>query len=66
MNIEHPEVEAASRFGYPCPEAHRPVCPYCGEESYELYFSTQIGQIVGCEACVKLKDAFELEEMGVC
>lgn len=63
--LEDPAITNAQRLGYPRPESHRPHCPYCGEEAYELYLSIPTGSVLGCEKCLKLKDAFELEERGL-
>lgn len=40
------------------PEDPPPLCPVCGEEA-EDYYIDLAGDIIGCENCVRRKDAYE-------
>lgn len=35
-------------------------CPICGEKIFESVYVSTDGEIVGCESCVSLKDAWEV------
>ena len=60
FSIEHPDITRAERFGSrPCED--KPVrCPVCGQECSD-YFKRD-GDILGCDMCVDVVDAFEHQE----
>jgi len=41
-------------------EPKMPVCPVCGEMCENIYYVDD--EIAGCEACIKIKDAREVDE----
>lgn len=56
---DHPIIRNCERTGYPDVKApEHPVCPVCGEECSDVY-STRHGDIVGCDVCLTLGDAWE-------
>lgn len=60
--LEHPAVSNALRTGWPDGKApQEPICPVCQSPCGEIYVSTQ-GYIVGCDECIKTKDAWEEPE----
>lgn len=47
---------------YPSPPDYTvPTCPVCGQETDTLY-SDIYGEIVGCDMCIKLVDAWDWRE----
>ena len=62
--MEHPEIRAALRTGYPTRVRETPVCPECGEETQTLY-KDMLGNILGCCECIAEVDAWE-ETYGTC
>lgn len=46
----------------PCKEEEPHYCPICGEEAEEFFASKFNGEIVGCENCVSMIEAWEWEE----
>ena len=40
------------------PEEMHPRCPVCGEEC-DTYYKNKHGEILGCESCIDMKDAWE-------
>lgn len=52
-NLEHPDITAALRTGYPrgYVEPDVPRCPECGKECERLYLNNQ-QDIVGCDNCI--------------
>ena len=59
--IEHPEITRTMETGYPHGEPDYPHCPVCGAEIDEVYADAD-GDIIGCEECIKIKNAWECEE----
>lgn len=61
--LEHPEVTSALNNGYPSWQLQyqEPRCPCCGAECDTIYFD-QEGTIVGCDSCVTIKDAVDVDE----
>lgn len=46
---------------YPSPpEKIEPICPVCGFDCYQIF--TRMGQVIGCENCVSVEDAYEWME----
>ena len=43
------------------PEERHPRCPVCGEEC-DTFFENSFGEILGCEACIDIVDAWESEK----
>ena len=59
---DHPVVQNLERTGYPDgKEPHYPRCPICGEESETIY-KDRYGAYVGCDVCVEIKDAWEVDD----
>ena len=42
------------------PETPAPICPICGEEAEEFYLDYG-GDVVGCDHCVRVKDAYQYQ-----
>ena len=40
------------------PDGEVPVCPICGEET-DTFFKNSLGEIIGCDICVRSVDAWE-------
>ena len=40
------------------PDDHIPICPVCGKECDTVYLDYE-GEVVGCDRCVFMKDAYE-------
>ncbi len=58
---DHPVIENMERTGYPDgKEPVYPHCPICGEECDTIY-RDNAADIVGCDACISAKDAWEEE-----
>lgn len=53
--LEHPDITDTLRDGYHTPE-QIPVCPVCGQETYEVYYSDERERCVGCPRCVSSMD----------
>ena len=59
--LQHPDITAAERYGYPRrpdPEPV-PVCPVCGAEAEWFFRQGREQNIVGCDQCVVRTDAWE-------
>lgn len=54
-NIQHPDITHTERNGRPEQPARH--CPCCGQECND-YFK-QSGDIIGCDMCVDIVDAYE-------
>lgn len=50
-----------------CPNHPDPVivCPICGQECEDLYVVESTGDVVGCDQCVRKKDALDVIAEGV-
>lgn len=63
---DHPVVSNMERTGYPdgrTPEY--PHCPVCGaEEIDEVYIDLRTGDIIGCNACVSVQSADDVNAFG--
>lgn len=51
-------MSLVSLYGPDPPEPDYPVCPECGAECEDIFYSKH-GDIIGCECCVKKVDAWE-------
>ena len=61
MNIpDHPDIQNIERTGYAKPEVY-PICPICGEECEQI-FTDRFGRHVGCDACIRSRDAWEVDD----
>ena len=62
--IQHPEITSAEITGYPSWRLphEEPHCPCCGSECETIYFSDRDGTILGCDNCITVKDAWEVDE----
>jgi len=59
-DLEHPDITAAQRTGYPAGrEPFWPICPICGEETDTVYKQIGTGNIVGCYNCIITIDAWD-------
>ena len=52
-----PWVRNAMMFGIVDPPEVR--CPVCGEEAENLYVDKHSGDILGCERCIELVNAYD-------
>ena len=59
---DHPAIENAIKTGYPHGEPSYPRCPVCGSECDEIYMDRHSNEILGCDVCAKVKNAWEVEE----
>jgi hypothetical protein len=58
---DHPVIRNMENTGFPDGKAAAyPVCPVCGQECEDIYFSNR--EIVGCDECLKKEDAWEVED----
>ena len=39
-----------------------PICPCCGSECETIYMNVPASIIYGCDVCVKVKEAWEVDE----
>ena len=46
------------RLEPPVPDDYIPVCPVCGEECDTVYVDMH-DDIVGCDRCINMEDAYE-------
>jgi hypothetical protein len=58
---DHPDIVNCERYGYPDGPRKWPICPVCGEEC-DTYYMDRHGEILGCEACIDIVDAWEAEK----
>lgn len=60
---DHPDIAEALRTGYPRRFQHAPeiVCPVCDEEA-EIIYRDIHNQTVGCNNCIAIYDADEIEQ----
>ena len=56
-----PWIREAERFGMP--ESEALICPCCGKEA-ENFFLDSNDDIIGCDECIRMVDAFEWHEKG--
>ena len=54
---DHPDIVNCELYGYPDGPRKWPICPVCGEECAIFYKSG--GEIVACENCIEVVDAWE-------
>lgn len=59
--MDHPQITKAIQTGYPHGEPTYPHCPVCGYECSDIY-KNENGDIVGCDECIQVTDAWEVEE----
>ena len=59
---DHPIIHNMELTGYPdrCTPKY-PVCPICGEECETMY-KDRYGAYIGCDVCVEVKDAWEVDD----
>ena len=62
MNImDHPVISNMERTGTPDGKKEQyPHCPACGEEC-ETVYKDRFGAYSGCDVCVEIKDAWEVD-----
>lgn len=56
---DHPAIRQAELEG--APEYIGPHCPVCGEACEQAYCNSD-DEVLGCDVCVKTKEAWETEE----
>ena len=61
-DLEHPDITAAERTGYPTGRDRFPICPCCGEECEHVYREFGSDHIIGCDQCLIEEDAWETEQ----
>ena len=54
---DHPDIRERERNGVPAADVC--VCPICGEECETIY-KDKWGNVLGCEECVEVCDAWEV------
>lgn len=61
--MQHPAITSIERTGWPhgMEPPDGPVCPVCGQECEDVYFDRR-GEIVGCDSCLRLRDAWCVDE----
>ena len=49
-----------------CPNRPEPViqCPVCGRECEDLFVSISGGDVVGCDQCIRKRDARDITKEG--
>lgn len=57
---DHPAIANALETGYPTERTRLPHCPMCGEECETMY-KDRFGAYIGCDVCVKAKNAWEVD-----
>ncbi len=61
--MDHPIIRNMERTGYPDgKEPQFPVCPECGMECETVYTYPFSGKVLGCDKCISVTDAWEVEE----
>lgn len=59
---DHPVIRNMELTGYPDgKEPSYPTCPICHEEA-DTFYVDQDEQIIGCDNCIKIRDAWEMIE----
>lgn len=56
------DLQAPHIGNAPCEEEQPKYCPCCGKEAEEFFASKFNGEIVGCENCVSMIEAWEWED----
>lgn len=56
---DHPAIRLAETDGYP--DAGAAHCPICGKECETIY-RDQHGEIFGCGECIRIEDAYDVDE----
>lgn len=56
------ELQAPWIGNPPCNEEEPHYCPICGKEAEQFFISKADKEIVGCEHCLKIIDAWEWED----
>lgn len=41
------------------PAEDPPKCPVCGEECEEIYETKEYGEVLGCDRCILIRDAWD-------
>lgn len=55
---ERYDVERTLKTGYPNGDPEYPHCPICGFECETTFYNLE-GEILGCDNCVSMKDAWK-------
>lgn len=58
---DDPRILRTMATGYPDGEPEYPHCPLCGEECGSIYKDGN-GDILGCEQCVSVKNAWDVDQ----
>lgn len=59
---DDPIITYMEQTGFPpWYRAETPICPVCGSEC-DLIFKDRFSDIIGCNECIKICDAVEVEE----
>lgn len=59
-NLQHPVITSMERWGEPDGYLSEVLCPVCGAEAESFYVDRR-GDVLGCEDCVKIREAFNVE-----
>jgi len=59
---DNPIIRNYERAGTPdgLTDVEIPPCPVCGDQCTDLYKSKETGEIVGCDMCIQIIDAWEV------
>lgn len=69
LERDHPDIERAMRTGFASKEIAPIFCPVCGEElAYDdtLIVREDDGEVLGCHACTKRRNALLVMEEARC
>ena len=61
MIDDDPIIKRIERTGYGYKDTKQPVCPVCGEVC-ETFYKDEYGDILGCDECITVCDAWDEEE----
>lgn len=60
---DNPIIRNCERTGWPDgKEPQSFYCPHCGAENPDSYFLDKFGYLCGCERCIRIVDAYEVDD----
>lgn len=60
MIPDDPRIRDAEMNGYPADDPV--ICPCCGEEAEKFFFYNGGTDILGCDNCIDIRDAWEVKQ----